>query len=309
MSDVLYLTRREVADLLPPLIDQLELVEQVYAALGAGEVELPPKIGIHPRPNAFIHAMPAYLRHEDVAALKWIAGYRSNKQRGVPYLNGLIILNDTETGLPTAIMDATEITATRTAVATGVCVRRWGPEGWNKAAIIGFGVQGRRHADVLHFLNADASIQAYDPTPERIAAANGALRSSATPREAVEDAEVIITTAPMTDERHPELDLDWLGRRYLLIPVDFDASVRAKPIAAADIFLVDDVKQFEYYRTLGYFDGWPRPNGSVGEGLASTRTGERAACVNLGIGALDAAFAKVVLAEARERSAGTLLPL
>ena len=309
MSELLYLTRAQVAQLLPPLNDQLELVEQTYEALGAGDVELPPKPGIHPRPNAFIHAMPAYLKRDDVAALKWIAGYRSNKRRGLPYLTGLIVLNDTDTGLPAAIMDAAEITATRTAVASGVCVRRWAPPGWQTAAIIGFGVQGRRHAEVLHLLNEEASIQAYDPTPERIAAVNGALLPSATPRDAVEGAEVVVTTAPMADKRHPEVDIDWLGERYLLVPVDFDASVRPAPIAAADMFLVDDVDQFEYYRSLGHFNAWPKPDGSVGEGLASARTTVRAACVNLGVGALDAAFAKRVLEAARERGVGTVLPL
>jgi alanine dehydrogenase len=309
MNELLYLTRDQVTELLPPLTDRLDLVEATYEALGAGEVELPPKPGIHPRPNAFIHAMPAYLRDKDVAALKWIAGYRSNKQRGLPYLNGLIVLNDTETGLPVAVMDATEITATRTAAATGVCIRRWAPPGWHTAAIVGFGVQGKRHADILHLLNEDAHIQAYDPRPERILTDDGTLRASPTPREAVAGAEVVVTAAPMADERNPELDVDWLGERYLLVPVDFDASVRSAPIAAADLFLVDDVNQFDYYRGLGYFDGWPTPEGSVGGGLASARTAVRTACVNLGVGALDAAFAQSVLEAARERGAGTLLPL
>jgi ornithine cyclodeaminase/alanine dehydrogenase len=309
MSELIYLTRHEVAELLPPLVDQLELVEETYRALAAGEVELPPKPGIHPRPNAFIHAMPAYLEHEDVAALKWIAGYRSNKQRGLPYLNGLIVLNDPETGLPTAIMDAAEITATRTAVASGVCVRRWAPAGWTTAAIVGFGVQGRRHAEVLRLLNENASIRAYDPKPERIAAADGDLRASATPREAVEGAEVVVTAAPMTEDRRPELDVDWLGERYLLVPVDFDSSMTPAAIGSAELFLVDDVGQFEYYRGLGHFDRWPQPDGSVGEGLRSARTVERTACVNLGIGALDAVFAKRVLDAARAREVGRRLPL
>ena len=98
--------------------------------MGAGRVELPPKPGIHPRKDSFIHAMPAYLRDEDVAALKWVAGYPANKERGLPYISGLIVVNDAETGLPTAVMDGAEITAARTAAASGVCVRRWAPEGW-----------------------------------------------------------------------------------------------------------------------------------------------------------------------------------
>ena len=70
---LLYLTREEVARLLPDVPAQLDLVEETYRAVGSGRVELPPKPGIHPRPDSFIHAMPAYLRDDDVAALKWVA--------------------------------------------------------------------------------------------------------------------------------------------------------------------------------------------------------------------------------------------
>ena len=81
---LLYLTREDVAGLLPDVPAQLDLVEETYRAVGAGRVELPPKPGIHPRPDSFIHAMPAYLRDDDVAALKWVAGYPANKERGLP---------------------------------------------------------------------------------------------------------------------------------------------------------------------------------------------------------------------------------
>ena len=309
MTELLYLSRAEVAELLPPLPEQLGLVEQTYRSMANGGVELPPKPGIHPRSNAFIHAMPAYLRDEDVVALKWIAGYRANKARGLPYLNGLIILSDPETGVPSVVMDAAEITATRTAAASGVCIRRWAPPGWRTAAILGCGVQGHRHAAIVEFLNGDAVIQAYDPHPERVASLDGAVAPSASAREAVEGAEVVITTGPMPEERRPELDADWLGDRYLLVPVDFDAYVRPAPMVGVELFLVDDVGQFEYYRERGSFRGWPRAHGSVGEALTSGATGGRVACVNLGVGALDAVFAKHVLDAARERGVGTRLPL
>jgi ornithine cyclodeaminase/alanine dehydrogenase len=298
-----------VADLLPQLPEQLELVEQTYRAMAAGDVELPPKLGIHPRPDAFIHAMPAYLRAEDVAALKWIGAYRANKARGLPYLNGLIVLNDPETGVPTAVMDATEITAARTAVASGVCIRRWAPGGWRTAAILGFGVQGRRHAEVIRLLNEDAIVRAYDPHPDRMAALDGGVVACGSAREAVAGADVVITTGPMPEERRPELDVDWLGDRYLLVPVDFDAYVRPGPIAAADLFVVDDVQQFEYYRGLGNFEGWPRTHASVGAALLQPAAADRVACVNLGVGALDAVFAKRALDSARERGRGISLSL
>ena len=146
MTEIVYLSRQEVSDLLPPIPEQIDLVAGTYRSMAAGRVELPPKPGIHPRQDAFIHAMPAYLEDTDVAAIKWVSGYPSNKALGLPYINGLMIVNDAATGMPIAIMDAAEITAARTAAASGACIRHWAPAGWTRAAIIGCGEQGRYHA-------------------------------------------------------------------------------------------------------------------------------------------------------------------
>ena len=306
---LLYLTREDVEGLLPSISDQLDLVEETYRAVGAGRVELPPKPGIHPRPDSFIHAMPAYLRDDDVAALKWVAGYPANKERGLPYITGLIVLNDAETGVPAAIMDGAEITAARTAAASGVCIRRFAPEGWRSAAVLGAGEQGRFHAEVLRQLNPDVAIEAWDPHPERIASLGGRVETAPGPREAVEGAEVVVTAGPIIEDPESPLTPDWLGDRSLGLPIDFDFYFSAGAVEAAELFLVDDIGQFEYYRSLGHFKGWPEPAGSVGEALFRDGTPARVVCCNLGIGALDAAFAARVLAAARDRGTGTELPL
>lgn len=255
-----------------------------------------------------MHAMPAYLRDDDVAVLKWIAGYPANKERGLPYINGLVILSDPETGLPLAVMDGGEITAARTAAASGVCVRRFAPVGWREAAILGCGEQGRHHARLLRTLNPDVRIRAYDPHPERAAALGEGVAIASEPREAVEGAEVVVTAGPILENPPSPLSADWLGKRWLALPLDFDFYFQAGAIAAADLFAVDDVEQFEYYRTLGFFRGWPAPVGSVGERLGAGGSPERVACANLGIGALDAAFAKHVFDSAGACGAGMKLP-
>jgi ornithine cyclodeaminase/alanine dehydrogenase-like protein (mu-crystallin family) len=303
-----YLSRAEVAGLLPPVEEQLDLVEETYRAVGAGRVELPPKPGIHPRPDSFIHAMPAYLRDGDVAALKWVAGYPANKERGLPYISGLIVLNEADTGLPVAIMDGAEITAARTAAASGVCIRRFAPEGWSRAAVLGAGEQGRFHLRVLRALNPEVAVDAWDPHPERVAAL-GDVTAAAGPREAVGDAEVVVTAGPIVDSPESPLGPDWLGGRVLGLPIDFDFYFNAEAVSSADLFLVDDVGQFEYYRSLGHFHGWPEPEANVGEALSRDGAPARVVCCNLGIGALDAAFAAHVLAAAREQGVGTDLPL
>jgi ornithine cyclodeaminase/alanine dehydrogenase len=303
---LLYLSREEVRELLPPLGDQLDLVDRAYRALGDGRVELPPKPGIHPRPDSFIHAMPAYLRDEDVAALKWVAGYPANKARGLPYISGLIVLNDPETGLPLAIMDGAEITAARTAAASGVCVRRFAPAGWSEAAILGCGEQGRFHARVLAALNPDARIRAYDPHPERIEQLEGNVVPASSWEEAVQGADVVVSAGPIVEDPHPPIRPEDLAERVLALPIDFDFYFSAEAVAAADLFLVDDVDQFEYYHSLGHFQGWPEPDGTVGE---DHQPSPRVVCCNLGVGALDATFAQRVLQAARANGAGTELPL
>jgi alanine dehydrogenase len=308
VSELLYLARDEVAELLPPVEEQLDLVEATYRGLAAGRVELPPKPGVHPRPDSFIHAMPAYLRDEDVAALKWVSGYPANKARGLPYIAGLIVLNDAETGLPVCVMDGAEITAARTAAASGVCVRRFAPEGWKAAAILGAGEQGLFHARLLRALNPAARIRAYDPNPERVERL-GDVEAARDELDAVAGAEVVVTAAPIVESPSPPIGPEHLGERWLLLPIDFDALVRREAIEAAELFAVDDAGQFVYYREQGHFRGWPEPAGSVGEALGHREAPGRVACVNLGIGALDAAFAARVLDAARAAGAGTTLPL
>jgi ornithine cyclodeaminase/alanine dehydrogenase-like protein (mu-crystallin family) len=295
---LLYLARAEVASLLPPLLEQIDLCEQTYRAMAAGRVELPPKPGIHPRPDSFLHAMPAYLLDGDIAAIKWVSGYPANPGRGLPYISGLIVVNDAETGVPEAVLDGAEITAARTAAASGACIRRWAPAGWRRAAVLGYGEQGRRHEHVLRALNPEVEVAIYDPRP--------GVSTHADPRSAVAGAEVVVTAGPIVDSPDPPLMTDWLGERWLLLPVDFDFYIGADPVTAADLFAVDDIAQFEHYRAAGHFAGWPGPELSTGAAL--DRDGARVIACNLGVGSLDAAFAAAVLARARANGAGIGLP-
>src|SRR5512140_1055963 len=115
---ILYLSQADVAAVsldMPTIIEKLELA---FKEKGEGRVEMPPKPGIHTQPDAFIHAMPAYIPAFQSAGIKWVSGYPANFKRGLPYISGLLILNDAENGLPYAVMDCTWITAYRTGAAS-----------------------------------------------------------------------------------------------------------------------------------------------------------------------------------------------
>src|SRR5512137_792823 len=108
---VLYLSQADVVSVGLTMAEIIAALEAMFREKGEGRVEMPPKPGIHPRPDAFIHAMPAYIPAAGSAGMKWVSGYPQNHARGLPYISGLIILNDAGTGLPAAVMDCTWITA------------------------------------------------------------------------------------------------------------------------------------------------------------------------------------------------------
>src|SRR6185503_20547923 len=112
-SSLLYLSRADVAAAGLDMATVLARLEQAFREKGEGRVEMPPKPGIHTMPDAFLHAMPAFIPAMKSAGIKWVGGYPGNSERGVPYITGLLVLNDVETGVPYAVMDCTWITAYR----------------------------------------------------------------------------------------------------------------------------------------------------------------------------------------------------
>jgi alanine dehydrogenase len=303
---ITYLDRATVRRLLPDVVEQIDRLERVYRAMAHGRVENPPKIGVHARPSTFVHAMPAYLRDGDVTAMKWVGAYPGNPARGLPYICGLVVLNDSGTGLPLAVMDAAEITAVRTAAASGVSIRHLAHPGWSRVAILGYGEQGRAHTKVVRALNPDARIRVYGgprltgPLPDV-----DVVRDA---RIAVEDADVVVTAGPMSPDPARRLERAWMPARTLVVPVDFDAYVTAEVVAAAGDLITDDVDQFDHYRTMGHFEGWPQPSRSLGAALEREPAGDLRVSCSLGVGAVDAAFAAVLWERAQREHVGVRLP-
>jgi alanine dehydrogenase len=303
---ITYLDRATVRSLLPDATTQVDLLADTYRKMAAGRVENPPKIGVHARPSTFVHAMPAYLRDNDVTAMKWVGAYPGNPGRGLPYISGLIVLNDSASGLPVAVMDGAEITAARTAAASGVSIRHLAHPGWRRVALLGFGEQGRAHVAVLRSLSPAAEIRVYGGP--RLTGPQPGVEVAPDARSAVEGADVVVTAGPMAPDPQRRLERSWLPERCLVVPVDFDAYVRADLADAADLLVVDDLEQFDHYRSLGYFDGWPAPRTSLGEAVDSSPYGDLRLSCSLGVGAVDAALADLVRQRAEAEGLGVPLP-
>ncbi|MBI3943488.1 MAG: ornithine cyclodeaminase family protein, partial [Chloroflexi bacterium] len=166
LGKVLYLSRKDVENVGLPMSEIIQDLQIMFKEKGEGRVEMPPKPGIHTREDAFIHAMPAYIPSLEAAGLKWVSGYPGNQKKGLPYITGLLILNDPETGIPLAIMDATWITAKRTGAATAVAAKYLARPDSSKVGIIACGVQGRSNLEALSNVFKIKQVKAFDLYPE-----------------------------------------------------------------------------------------------------------------------------------------------
>ena len=166
-DELLYLSRKDVESVGLSMAAIIEALEHAFQEKGEGRVEMPPKPGIHPGGgDNFLHAMPAYIPALDAAGLKWVGGFPDNSGRGLPYITGLLILNDPETGLPIAIMDCVWITAMRTGAATAVAAKHLARPDSRTVGILACGVQGRTNLEALHVCFPIERAQAFDTDPE-----------------------------------------------------------------------------------------------------------------------------------------------
>ena len=333
MADTIrYLTGRDVTAAMPPVAERLALAERTMTALVA-DAELPPKIGVHPRPDgSFAHAMPALLRGaspdgaDDLLGIKWVAGFPPNRGRGLPTIHAVVVVTDPATGRPTAFLDGGPVTAQRTAAVSGVAIARFGPLAARLAgrapvvAIVGAGVQGHSHLEVVGHVLPGCRLVVHDRHPERAELLAATARATegigdaaavASVQEATLHADVVITAASFTSaDRRQAMTPDWLAPDALIVPVDYATMCAASVARTAALFLVDDRGQFLANRDAGQFDGYPDPGATLGEAiLAGTPrpSAGRVVATHLGVGLADLVFADAIVRRAESSGLGVSL--
>jgi ornithine cyclodeaminase/alanine dehydrogenase len=319
---MLYLSQADVEKVNVPMPEIIEAVERVFEQKGEGKVEMPPKPGIHTRPDAFIHAMPAYIPSLEAAGIKWVSGYPGNQMKGLPYITGLLILNDPDTGIPQAVMDSTWITAKRTGAATAVAAKYLARKDSSSVGIVACGVQGRSNLEALACLFDIKKVKAYDIRPE-IAAQfardmGGVVHAEIEPvgevADAVQQMDIVVTCGPILKKPKPAIPAGWLAESSFASLVDFDSYWKGEALREAKKLATDDIAQMAYYRREGYFQDTPEPYADLGEivvGRKSARESrnEITIAINLGLAIEDMATAIIVHHRALEKGIGVELPL
>lgn len=322
-NQLLYLSRTDVEKVNLGLPAMISLLERAFGEKGHGETESPPKPGIHTRPNAFCHAMLASIPGMQAAGIKWVSGYPDNPQRGLPYITGLLILNDVETGLPYAVMDCTWITAYRTGAATALAASYLARPESETLGVLACGVQGRTNLQALKCLFPLKRVYAYDVDPaaqQRFVAEMSQqtgleIIGVDQARKAVVESDLVVTAGPIyKNPTQPTIEKDWLKPGAFASAVDFNSFWQAAALWQIDKLITDDLAQFAYYRGIGYFEGIPDPVSDLGELVCGFKPGredstERTMAMNLGLALDDMAIAPEVYRQAVDLGIGTWLPL
>jgi ornithine cyclodeaminase/alanine dehydrogenase len=301
------------------------IIHAVEAALrekGQGTAEMPPKPGVHPKPDAFIHAMPAFLKGMGAAGLKWVSGFPQNLERGLPYISGLFVLNDVETGFPLAVMDCTWITGVRTGAASAVAARYLARPESETIGIVACGLQGRTNLEAMANIFSLKRAFVFDTNPRAAEVFSEEMAEKlgleVTPvdalRKAVEGLDLVVTSGPILKDPTPSIPPGWLAPGGFACSLDFDSYWTPEALREADKLATDDKDQLAYYRTIGYFRNTPQPYADLGEIVTGARPGresgvERIISLNLGLGIEDVASARIIYERALSEGVGIDLPL
>ena len=322
-NQLLYLSQADVQAVGVTMAEIIESLEIAFREKGAGRMEMPPKPGIHPGGgDNFIHAMPAYIPALKSAGVKWVSGFPENYKRGLPYITGLLIYNDAQTGLPLAVMDCIWITGMRTGAATAVAARYLARPESSVVGVLGCGVQGRTNVEALNVLFPLQRVMAYDVdagTAQRYAEEIRACFDLeaivvGTPREAVSGCDLIVTAGPILKVPHATIQAGWMDEGAFASLVDFDSYWQPEAMKETSKFCTDDHAQLHYYESAGYFQDIPPVHADLGELVTGQKPGretpqERTMTANLGLALDDMAVAPLLYQKAVERSIGTWLPL
>jgi ornithine cyclodeaminase/alanine dehydrogenase-like protein (mu-crystallin family) len=310
----LALSQAEVEELLT-MPECIELMAETLAALARGEAFQPLRsIARPPDAAGFMGLMPGYRGGDDAAfGLKVVCIFPGNPARGLDAHQGAVVLFDGETGEVRAVMNASAVTAIRTAAVSAVATRALARKDASTLAIIGAGVQGRSHLEAMRALRGWERIVVWSRT--RAHAEQLGVEVADNAEEAVGGADVVCT---VTSSREPVLHRDWLKDGAHVNAVGSSISTTreldTETMAAAALFV--DRRESTLNESGDYLlaaeEGAIGPDhiraelGEVLTGAKGRRSDDELTVFkSLGLAVEDLAAAQFVVRRARERGLGT----
>lgn len=322
------ISAEEVHALLPMQVC-IDLMAGALETLARGDGMNPLRSGMRlPHDRGILGVMPGQMDTPDTFGLKVVSVFPGNHGTAYDSHQGIVVLFETVHGTPVAIVDASAITAIRTAAASGVATRLLARENATALGVLGSGVQARSHLEAMACVRpiAQARVFARDRhRRERCARdAASALGIAVEPvesaRAAVDGADIICTT---TSSKEPVLMGDWLTPGCHINAVG--SSVRwtreldTAAVLASRLFVdrtestVNEAGDFLFPQQEGALDE-SHIVGEIGDILAGTIAGrgsenEITLFKSLGLAVEDLAAAHYVYERAAETGTGTSVEL
>jgi ornithine cyclodeaminase len=323
--DVLILCHEEVADLLP-MGECIGLMSDALASLAEGRVHQPLRSIVRPAGAAgMLGLMPAYSSAARPAfGLKAISVFPGNPARGLDSHQGAVLLFSAETGEPLAFVNASAVTAVRTAAVSGAATRVLAREDAGDLAVVGAGVQARSHVEAMSHVRALRRCRVVSRNVEHARRLAEELKGSYSfPVEAVETVEEALRGADLivtaTSSAEPVVRREWVsaGAHVNAVGACFPSTreLDAATVAASRLF-VDSVESLfnesgDYLMAVR--EGAVGPEhirAELGEVLAGMKPGrtspeEITLFKSLGLAIEDLAAAAYLYDKCQEMGAGT----
>lgn len=290
----------------------IDVVEEGFRKKGLGLVSLPPKMG--PKLNidgAFADSMSVSIFNEkkklDVFGIKWLSVYKSNIKKGLPYINSLIILNNTETGIPEAVLKGNWITAIRTAAVSAVTAKYLAPKKKNVTiGIFGLGLQSYVHVVAFKAIYKNPKIILFnhnDKTLKKFLSKfkNTDFQTEKNFHDVTKNSDVILSATTFTPQINPYIYETDLKKDVLILPLDYGSRIDPKVYKTLDEVYTDDISQYELKSKIRTYFPKNRPvikkevGDLISKGFKRKNNEKRILVFNLGIALFDVLTAKSVV--------------
>jgi ornithine cyclodeaminase/alanine dehydrogenase len=316
---ILYLSEADIARLGLTATDVLAALESGLAASREKSFTVP-KLGLPIGAGRFFSTMPVASAALGLGGMKWVGVDAANSARGLPNVSALVVLNSFENGRPVAVMGGEWITAVRTAAMSAAAAKRLASPESATIGFIGTGLQARSHLDALRPLfprlkrallrgRSEASLASFERYV-REAELEPVRAGSA--EEVMDAAEVLVTTVPAQPGFKPFLEGGRVRPGGFVAMVDLGRSWLPQSFSAFDVIATDEREQSTAHAHEGkmpYGGPWSADLVELVTAPPPRDPKARTAFLFAGMALSDLIVAATIFERAKDRNAGTWLPL
>lgn len=150
-----------------PMAAAVEVMKEAFEELSAGRVTMPARTRVDvPASGGTTLFMPSHASRFGRIGVKVVSVFGSNREKGLPAIQGVVFLLDDETGTPLAVLDGTYLTALRTGATSGAATDLLARADATTAAVLGAGVQGRTQLEAVCAVRSIRKAWVHDLVPE-----------------------------------------------------------------------------------------------------------------------------------------------